>query len=236
MAVEPNFQQFYNELKEVEKRDSVLTPKEQIDRLLRQGATYRNLNPFEVLQIEPESSIDDIKKKYRRLSILVHPDKNQNDLERAQQAFEVVNGAYKILENPETRKKCLEIVEEAKGRTDMMIQEKKKKLKKEGKSAVVDEDDPDKYNRAVYVLTMKLFADMERKRRELEKRDMEERKRKAEHEADEAQKAKVAKEWQKNFEESREGRVNSWKDFQDKSKTKKKNLGFKPPKPKLEKR
>lgn len=63
-------------MKEIEKRDSVLTPKQQIERLLRPGSTYFNLNPFEVLQVEPDATLDEIKKKYRRLSILVHPDKN----------------------------------------------------------------------------------------------------------------------------------------------------------------
>lgn len=43
------------------------------------------------------------------------------------------------------------------------VQEKKKKLKKEGKSTRVEEDDPEKLKHAVYVLTMKLFADLERK-------------------------------------------------------------------------
>ena len=35
-------------MKEIEKQDSVLTPKQQIDRLTRPGATYFNLNPFDV--------------------------------------------------------------------------------------------------------------------------------------------------------------------------------------------
>jgi len=35
-------------VKEIEKQDSVLTPKQQIDRLTRPGATYFNLNPFDV--------------------------------------------------------------------------------------------------------------------------------------------------------------------------------------------
>lgn len=35
-------------VKQIEKRDSVLTSKQQIDRLLRPGASYFNLNPFEV--------------------------------------------------------------------------------------------------------------------------------------------------------------------------------------------
>lgn len=57
-----------------------------------------------------------------------------------------------------------------------------------------------KYKHAVYVLTMKLFADMERKRRELADRDQEERKRKREKEIEEEENQKLQKEWQKNFE------------------------------------
>jgi DnaJ family protein C protein 8 len=128
-------------VKEIEKRDSVLTSKQQIERLLRPGSSYFNLNPFEgnhlslikiphlqlnnpfiVLQLEPETPVDQIKKKYRSLSILVHPDKNVEEMrDRAQQAFEVVNKAWKVLENEVTRKKCLEVYEEAKDRTDLMV-------------------------------------------------------------------------------------------------------------------
>ncbi len=90
------FDSFYQDLKETEKKDSVLTPAQQIDRLLRPGATYRNLNPFEVLMIEPGTAMEDVRKKYRRLSILVHPDKNQGDRERAQAAFDAVKKAYEV--------------------------------------------------------------------------------------------------------------------------------------------
>ena len=38
----------FQQVKQIEKRDSVLTSKQQIDRLLRPGASYFNLNPFEV--------------------------------------------------------------------------------------------------------------------------------------------------------------------------------------------
>ena len=65
------FDEFYKDLKATEKADSNLTPKQQIDRLLRPGSTYRNLNPYEVLQVDPELSIEEVKKKYRKLSILV---------------------------------------------------------------------------------------------------------------------------------------------------------------------
>lgn len=77
--------------------------------------------------------------------------------------------------------------------------DKRKKAKKEGKSGI-PEDDPEKYRHSVYVLTMKLFADMERKRRDLTERDQEERKRKREQEIEEEEKQKAEREWQKNFE------------------------------------
>ncbi|XP_018574887.1 dnaJ homolog subfamily C member 8-like isoform X1 [Anoplophora glabripennis] len=239
-ASEVKFNEFYTEVKEIEKRDSVLTPKQQIERLLRPGSTYRNLNPFDVLQVEPDTSLEEMKKKYRRLSILVHPDKNQDDPDRAQQAFEAVNKAWKTLENEETRKKCLDTIEEAVGRTDLMLAEKRKKAKKEGRDGI-PEDDPAKYKHAIYVLTMKLFADMERKRRELAGRDQEERKRKREAEIEEEENAKEQKEWQKNFEESRQNRVESWQSFQANMKSKEKKSSkkvklFRPPKNKPESR
>lgn len=109
------------QVKKIEARDSVLTSEQQINRLLRAGSTYFNLNPFEVLQIEPNTPIEQIKKKYRSLSFLVHPDKNQDNQERAQLAFEAVSKAWKTLENDVTRKRCLDIYEEAKERTDHMV-------------------------------------------------------------------------------------------------------------------
>jgi len=120
---EEKFDDFYKDLKETEQKDSVLTPKQQIERLLRpgkififltlkciviiysvvSGSTYRNLNPYEVLQVDPDLPIEEVKKKFRRLSILVHPDKNQDDLERAQAAFDAVKKAYGLLEDGVTR-------------------------------------------------------------------------------------------------------------------------------------
>ncbi|KAF2368643.1 DnaJ domain [Trinorchestia longiramus] len=232
---EDNFHTFYSDLKETEKKDSCLTSKQQIDRLLRPGASYANLNPFQVLQIEPTSSPAEIKRKYKRLSILVHPDKNQDDSERAQRAFDELTKAYKVLENEDARQKCLEVVEEAQEIVNFRIEERRRQLKKEKKPPHVEEDDPEVLQRSIYVQTMKLFADMERKRRQLDQRAMEERKRQREQEIDEEETKKHHKEWQKNFDESRESRVNSWKDFQ-KGKSSKKFKGFKPPKHKAESR
>lgn len=231
------FDKFYTEVKEIEKRDSVLTSKQQIERLLRPGASYFNLNPYEVLQLDHDTPLDEAKRKYKRLSILVHPDKNQDDLERANNAFETVNRAWRTINNDESRKKCLEIIQEAKDMTEFMVVEKRKKLKKEGKDTKVEEDDPSIMKRSIYVQTCKLFADLERKRKDHEARELQERKRKREQEIDEEQRATVSKEWQKNFDESRESRVNSWKAFQESTKKSSKKIKiFKPPKHKAESR
>lgn len=123
--------------------------------------------------------VEQIKKKYKTLSILVHPDKNIDQKERAKNAFDIVNRSWKILESEVSRKKCLEIYEEAKDRTDMMIATKRKKNRRDGRpDEPIPEDDPEKYEHTIYVTVMKLFADMERKRQQLDVRDMEERKRK----------------------------------------------------------
>ena len=61
----------------------------------------------------------------------VHPDKNPDDRERAQAAFDALRKANSLLEDDKTRRKCYEIVEEARGRTGMNMEEKRKKKRKE---------------------------------------------------------------------------------------------------------
>uniref|UniRef100_A0A9L0JF09 DnaJ homolog subfamily C member 8 n=1 Tax=Equus asinus TaxID=9793 RepID=A0A9L0JF09_EQUAS len=227
------------QVKQIEKRDSVLTSKNQIERLTRPGSSYFNLNPFEVLQIDPEVTDEEIKKRFRQLSILVHPDKNQDDADRAQKAFEAVDKAYKLLLDQEQKKRALDVIQAGKEYVEHTVKERKKQLKKEGKPTNVEEDDPELFKQAVYKQTMKLFAELEIKRKEREAKEMHERKRQREEEIEAQEKAKREREWQKNFEESRDGRVDSWRNFQanTKGKKEKKNRTFlRPPKVKMEQR
>ncbi|KAL5964170.1 hypothetical protein TSMEX_008115 [Taenia solium] len=227
------FSEFYSEVKIIEKRDSTLTPKQQIDRLNRPGCTYFNLNPFDVLQVDPEAKMSDIKSRYRQMSLLVHPDKNQDDAERAQKAFDAVTKAYKTLENNESYRKCLEVVQEAKDRVLQMVSEKRIKAK----GQTIDEDDPAKYRHAVYVQTCKLFADLERLRVDEETKQQNERKRKAEEEEMHRFRVQYDREWRDNYEESRKDRVRSWRNFTAKKAKKGESLGgFKPPKTRMEQR
>lgn len=203
------------------------------------GSTYFNLNPFDVLQLPFDATDDDIKKKYRRLSILVHPDKNLNHKELAQKAFDAVKKAHEALKGKE-REKCMGVVADARVRLDNKLKEKRKKQKKEGQSSAIPEDDEIIYTSELHKETCKLFADMAVVKKELETREMNERKRQKQMEQEEKDKIKIRKEWDKNFEESRQDRVNSWQTFAgvggSKKKKKKTTKGFKPPKVKMEKR
>lgn len=50
------------------------------------------------------------------MSRFVHPDKNKDDIERSQQAFEAVNKAYKMLTDSEVASRCKQVIEEARRR------------------------------------------------------------------------------------------------------------------------
>ena len=59
------------------------------------------MNYYEVLEIDPISNKDEIRKQYRKLCLKYHPDKNNGNDEQ----FKKIKEAYEILYNDETRKK-----------------------------------------------------------------------------------------------------------------------------------
>lgn len=61
-------------------------PNSHMDRLLQTNYKWRNLNPFEVLQLPTDASEDDVKRRYKQLSMILHPDKLRT--ERAVDAFQ----------------------------------------------------------------------------------------------------------------------------------------------------
>ena len=57
-------------------------------------------DPYKILGVSPDASDEDIKKAYRRLAKLYHPDRNPGD-EEAAQKMQQVNAAYEQIKNPE---------------------------------------------------------------------------------------------------------------------------------------
>ncbi|XP_078494815.1 dnaJ homolog subfamily C member 8-like [Ciona intestinalis] len=240
---EDDFAKYMAEVKQIERADAVLTSEQQVTRLIRPGSKYFNLNPFDVLQILPDTPMDEVKKKYRKLSILVHPDKNPRNQENAQKAFDAVKKSWELLNNEKERTECLGVVEDAKNRLEGKLKLKRKKLKKDGASSTeIAEDDSVVYAMELHKETCKLFADLALVRKEMEMREMNERKRQRQQEIEAEEKQSLQKEWNKNYEESREGRVSSWQDFKGGKKSGKKRkaaktvTGFRPPKVRMEQR
>jgi hypothetical protein len=64
---DPLIDQFLAEIGDMKSEAFKTSSKEQLDRLLRPGSTYFNLNPFEVLQIDPYCPVEEMRKKYRKV-------------------------------------------------------------------------------------------------------------------------------------------------------------------------
>ncbi len=81
-------QEFFMDMKDVD-RDN------EVNRIL--GAF--KLNPFEQLGISFDCTMEDIRRQYRKVSLMVHPDKCKHP--RATDAFEVLGNANKALTDEE---------------------------------------------------------------------------------------------------------------------------------------
>jgi molecular chaperone DnaJ len=58
---------------------------------------------YEVLNVQRDTALDDIKKAYRRLALQYHPDRNPGSKE-AEERFKEINEAYSVLSDPEKRR------------------------------------------------------------------------------------------------------------------------------------
>jgi len=61
-------------------------------------------NYYDILEVKRDSSINDIKKSYRKLALKYHPDKNPGDT-IAENKFKEINNAFEIIGNEEKRNK-----------------------------------------------------------------------------------------------------------------------------------
>ena len=79
--------------------------------------TRKFVNPYDILELGPEASEVEMKRKYRMLSILIHPDKNKH--ERAADAFQLIDKAYKTLLDVDKKRTYQRVMREAKERVEV---------------------------------------------------------------------------------------------------------------------
>ena len=63
-----------------------------------------NFNCYDILGVTKSSTQDEIKASYRKLTLINHPDRNNNSLESTSKIQEI-NKAYEIIGNSDTRMK-----------------------------------------------------------------------------------------------------------------------------------
>ena len=180
------------------------------------------------------------------MSILIHPDRNQDQKEIAQKAFDALKKAYETLTDPKRKDECLGVLQEAKFRVEQALVKEREKAAKEARlnktNVVVELAKKENFDTAVEKETTKLFADLDLAHQERVQREQVKKAEEAAIEAQAQNYAKLCKEYNKNFNESRQQRVDAWYKFEakvngkkNKMKKKKFTMGtMRVPKPKPE--
>lgn len=189
-------------------RKTLGSAEQQMERLLQSNCEWRNLNPFYVLQLPVDATDDDISRRYKALSLLLHPDKNVGS-DRAQLAYDHVQKAKKILDDPDRTRHTRMLIEEG-----IKMGQRVWKSQKAGEMLTFKEVE----EREI----MRLFAQVEQKRREVEQRERKFQQREQQQEDDEIEKERKSRQFDKKWrnEERVDKRIGNWRNFQQKKKKK----------------
>ena len=184
-------------------RETLGTSESQMEFLLKPNFEWRNLNPFHVLQLPHDAIEDDISRRYKALSLLLHPDKNGGS-DRAQLAYDQVQKAKTTLSDPDRAKHIRQLNEEGMKQGELIWNRQSASDKE--KSTVKDFQEKE---------VMRIFAMIEKKRADVEERERKFEQRTQQQEDDEMDKERKARQFDKKWrDEERVGkRVGNWRDF-----------------------
>ena len=73
----------------------------------KESTNFKTFDPYEILGADESSTDEEIRRKYKKLALKYHPDKNPGDPD-AYQRFLLINKAYQCMESEEAKAKCLE--------------------------------------------------------------------------------------------------------------------------------
>jgi len=182
-------------------------PEEQVARLTAENYQFRNLNPYFVLLLDIDATDEDIKFRYRKMSVKVHPDKLIG-VENAREAFEQVKLAYNRLMDPVQRQNVIANIEFVR---QEVAKDRKRLLGKGARDADLLPLDQEIKRR-----TMMHFADIEMQKRRSEQCLRAHNARERLIEDQQKEHSTVVEEFEKEWaqEDRRENRVGSWRTFQ----------------------
>ena len=190
--------------------------KSQIDRLLTfKEVTF--IDPFDILNISYNSTEEQIKRKYRAIAMIIHPDKCS--LPEAPDAFHILEKAYKFLINPETKYNFKNILSRAKERVEV----RRKEINEERKKKQLPVLPNDTIDDEIREMIMKINKENEENIKYQKELKFSQKKRERDIEnknkEDEINLEKRKKEW----EGFRDKRVRNWNRFKDRA-NKKRNM------------
>ncbi|KAK4988365.1 DnaJ subfamily C member 8 [Elasticomyces elasticus] len=202
---------------ELEKESKEWDKDAEISRIIK---TFK-LDSYAVLDLQPGVPDSDIKKVYRAKSLLIHPDKTSNP--QAPDAFDALKKAQTVLLDEKERAKLDEAIADAR-----MLLMRDKKLNIDSPEV----KDPDaEFRRQWREKTKWVLTDNEIRRRRQVKAQMQEEGRAQKKEEEELTERKRKREHEQNWENTRDKRIDSWRDFSkggaakaDEGKKKKKKL------------
>lgn len=142
-------------MKRLTQNDKKFTRESQMDRL----TTKIYFNPYDVLELGAEASEVEIKRKFRMLSMLVHPDKNKH--EQAGHVFNIVDKAYKTLLDVDKRRTYQRVMREAKEIVEVKRKKDNEQLRAQGK----EELPADTLHMEVQMKCAELFETIEEKKK-----------------------------------------------------------------------
>eukprot|EP01017_Pseudomicrothorax_dubius_P031922 TRINITY_DN4126_c0_g1_i1.p1 TRINITY_DN4126_c0_g1~~TRINITY_DN4126_c0_g1_i1.p1 ORF type:complete len:232 (+),score=88.04 TRINITY_DN4126_c0_g1_i1:109-804(+) len=206
-----------------------MTMENQLERLLSQQ--FRN--PYDVLLLTSEASEEEIRKQYRSISILVHPDKCKDP--RAADAFHVAEQAYKTLMDPEKKKIYQRIMREARERTEYERKKENKKRERLGQPPLPEETFESQFRD----MCTKLFDEIEERKQHYIRLEENQRRREKEELENKRLQEKVKQMTEEEWEQTREQRVENWRKFASKKSvigTKNSNMQIRAPQTKMEER
>lgn len=155
-----------------------------------------------MLDLQPGVPESDIKACYRKKSLLIHPDKTSNP--RAPDAFDRLKKAQTELMD-----------EKARARLDEAIADARYLLMRERKLTADDaETRSDDFLAAWRDKTREVLVDNELRRRRQLKAQMQEEGRQQKKEEEEIEERKRKRDANQRWEDTREARIGSWRDFQ----------------------
>jgi len=170
----------------------------EIDRILK---AFR-LDAYAVLDLNPGVPDSDIKITYRKKSLLIHPDKTKNP--RAPDAFDRLKKAVTELQDEKHRERLDEAIADAR-----MLLIRENKWTVDSEELKTDQFMKDWRNKAREVL-----IDSEHRRRRQMKAQLQEEGREQRKQDEEIEERKRKRDHEKDWEQTRDERISSWRTFQ----------------------